>query len=241
VASLAHFVRGLGHTFVNRDFRVVFITFCLMTVAASMGEAVQIIVIKYWLQMYDFFPVIGLTFGLSFAASFPLWLAVSRRIGKTRALKLGLALGSLAPFGWLVVQPGQRALMLVFMVFAGAVAGSLTLAVSQAADVIDLDELHTGEQRAGAYFGIWALGLKLANAGGVFLGGVLLEVVGYVADVPQEPSTLWWLVMLIGPLQGAVIMAGLIVFRRIRFEASDVAQVQAALAARRAEGGSREL
>ena len=118
--GFGHFLRGLRQTFANRDFRIVFVTFCLMTVSASMGEAVQLIVVKYWLQMYDFFPVIGLVLRLSFAGSFPFWLGLSRRIGKTRAPLGGLILGSLAPFGWLIVQPGQRGAMLVFMVVAGA-------------------------------------------------------------------------------------------------------------------------
>ncbi|MGH7785399.1 MAG: MFS transporter, partial [Candidatus Binatia bacterium] len=69
---------------------------------------------------------------------------------------------------------------------------SLTLAASQAMDVVDFDELLTGEQRAGAYFGIWTFGLKLATAVGQFLGGVLLDVVGYVPDAVQDPGTLWW-------------------------------------------------
>jgi len=231
-ASFAHFVRGLRHSFVNRDFRIIFLTFCLMTMAGAMGEAVQLIVVKYWLQMYDFFPVLALTFALSFAASFPLWLAVSQRIGKARGLRLGLTMGCVAPLGWVIVQPGQRWAMLLFMVIAGVVSGSITLAISQAADVVDLDELETGEQRAGAYFGIWAFGLKTAAAVGVFLGGVMLQVVGYVPDVEQAPDTLWWLVMLVGPAQCVAFMIGLLVFRRIQFDAHDVARIQEALAAR---------
>ena len=237
-ASIAHFVRGLGHTFENREFRLIFLTFCLMTISAAMGEAVQLIVVKYWLGMYDFFPVLALTFALCFAASFPFWLMVSQRIGKTRALRLGLTLGSVAPLGWIIVQPGQRWAMMIFMVVAGAISGCITLAVSQAADAVDFDELQTGEQRAGAYFGMWAFGLKTANAIGMFLGGVLLSVVGYVPEVVQSPQTLWWLVVLVGPLQSVVTLVGLFVFRHIRFEREDLARIQEALAARQAAAPS---
>lgn len=232
--SLRHFVDGLRQTFRNRDFRVVFLTFCLMTVATSLGQAIQLIVVKYWLQMYDFFPVIALTFALSFAASFPFWLALSRRIGKRRAMLSGLLLGVLAPWGWVIVQPGQRAAMLVFMVVAGILMGSLTLVMSSAIDVVDFDELETGERREGAYFGIWTLGLKLMSACGILLSGALLQLVGYVPGQPQSAGTMWWLVMMVGPLQSAVYLIGLLLFRRFRSEAVDVARVQAALAARRA-------
>jgi len=125
--------------------------------------------------------------------------------------------------------------MVLFMIVAGAVSGSLTLAASQAIDVVDVDELRTGEQRAGAYFGIWAFGLKLATAIGQFFGGALLDAVGYAPNVTQGASTLWWLVMIVGPLQSVVTLIGLLVFRRIRFDASDIAEVQAALDARRLE------
>lgn len=234
-ASFGHFIGGLRHTFANREFRIIFTTFCLMTVSSSIGTAIQLVVVKYRLQMYDQFPLFALTFGVSLALSFPLWLALSHRIGKSGALQVGLILGVIAPLGWVIVQPGQVGAMVLFMIVAGAVTGSLTLAASQAIDVVDVDELRTGEQRAGAYFGIWAFGLKLATAIGQFLGGALLDLVGYAPAVTQNPSTLWWLVMLVGPLQSVVTLIGLFVFRRLRFEASDIAEVQAALDARRLE------
>lgn len=233
-ASLQHFVGGLRHTFANREFRIIFVTFCLMTVSAAMGTAIQLIVVKYRLQMFDQFPLLAVTFGICLALSFPFWMALSKRIGKSSAMRVGLGLGCIVPLGWVVVQPGQLGMMLLFMAVAGVVTGSLTLAASQAMDVVDYDELITGEQRAGAYFGIWAFGLKLATAIGQFLGGVLLDVVGYVPDAVQDPDTLWWLVMLVGPLQSVVTLCGLLVFRRINFDAADVERVQAALAARRA-------
>ena len=234
-ASMRHFIGGLRGTFSNQQFTIVFATFCLMTSASAIGQSIQLIVVKYRLDMYDFFPVIALVFALSFAASFPLWLAISRRIGKHRGLMLGLALSCVTPFGWLIVQPGQQALMLLFMVAGGITTGSLTLAVSQAADVIDVDELVSGEKRAGAYFGIWTLGLKGANAAGTLLGGLLLSVVGYVPQAVQHPDTLWWLVMLVGPVQAVVHLIGLLIFRRMQLTGDQVAEIQAVLNARREE------
>lgn len=71
------------------------------------------------------------------------------------------------------------------------------------------------------------------SACGILLSGGLLQVVGYVPDRPQSVATMWWLVMMVGPLQSVVHLIGLLMFRRFRFEAADVARVQAALAARR--------
>lgn len=231
--AFRHFLTGLRSTLANRDFLIVFGTFCLMTTSAALGQSVQIIVVKYRLQMFDFYPWIALTFALSFACSFPGWLALSRRVGKRSALLTGLTLGCIAPFGWLIVRPGQEWLMLAFMVAGGTLAGSLTLAVSQAADVIDLDELQTGERRAGAYFGLWTLGLKTASALGALIGGFVLGVVGYIPGQVQDPDTLWWLVAIVGPLQAITHFGGLLIFWQIRFEEADVARIQVALDARR--------
>jgi len=232
-ASLSHFLTGLHATFANRDFRIIFITFCMMTLASALGEAVRLIVIKYWLQMYDFFPILALTFAVFFAGSFPLWFGLSRRVGKRTAMLTGLLAGAIVPFGWVIVQPGERAAMLVFMMAAGIASGSITIVISSAIDVIDFDELQTGERREGAYFGIWTLGLKVSSACGILLSGLLLQVVGYVPGAEQSADTLWWLVMIVGPMQSAAALVGFVILRRFRFDAADVEYVQAELLKRR--------
>lgn len=234
-ASLAHFSAGMWKTFSNREFTITFFTFCLMTIAISLGQGLQLYVVKYWLDLNHYFPWLVATFVLSLAFSFPFWLELSRRVGKRRALMCGLALGVVAPFGWVVVQPGQLGAMLAFMVVGGAVSGSLPLAMSLATDVVDLDELRTGEQRAGAYFGIWAFGLKTTGALGSILGGLALGVVGYDASREvQDAQAIWWLVLVVGPLQAVVHLIGFWALARMQFDEHHVRLVQAELAARRA-------
>lgn len=231
--SFRHFIAGLRQTVRNRAFALVFAVFCLMTVAGAIAQSMHLIVIKYWLNMYDFFPVLAVVFALSAAISFPLWLRLSQRVGKRRALLSALLISCVTPYGWLLMRPGFRAGMVVFFCIAGLTAGSMTLAVSSAVDMIDQDELQTGERREGAYFGLWSLGLKSMNAFGVLIGGVLLSWVGYHPDVVQSPETLFWLRMLIGPLQATVHLIGYLVFRRFPFEPADVTRIQAELDARR--------
>jgi len=232
-ASFAHFLKGLRATFANRDFCVVFFTFCMMTLAIALGESVRLIVIKYHLGMYDFFPVLALIFAVSFAGSFPFWFGLSQRRGKRQTMLFGLLLSAIAPLGWLIVQPGQYLAMSIFMVVAGLTTGSITIVISSAIDVIDFDELETGERREGAYFGIWTLGLKLTSAIGILLSGLLLELIGYVPGAEQAPQTVWWLVLIVGPLQSIVTLAGLFVLRNFRHDAADVERVQTELARRR--------
>ena len=236
--SVRHFVAGIRQTLRNRAFGLVFLTFCLMTVAGAVAQSVHLILIKYWLNLYDFFPVLALTFALSAAISFPLWQALSRRLGKRRALLLSLLLSCVTPYGWLLMRPGGRVPMLLFFCIAGMVAGSMTLAISSAVDMIDQDELDTGERREGAYFGLWSLGLKSMSALGAFLGGALLAWAGYHADVVQTPQTLFWLRMTVAPLPATMHLIGYLVFRRFPIEERDVVRIQAELDARRQKSRS---
>ncbi|GBD26076.1 putative symporter YjmB [bacterium HR30] len=239
-ASWKHFVTGLRRTLGNRAFQRIFLVFCAMTLAGSLGNAVQLFVIKYWLGLYSFFPVIALTFGLAFVLSFPLWRRLSQRVGKNQALLYGLGAGCVVPWGWFLVPPGNHVAMLVFAGTGGAVMGSITLAMSSAIDIIDLDEWHTGERREGAYFGIWTLGLKTMGALGALLGGGLLYLLaGTPGAEGLTAEQAWRLLWVVGPLQAASHALGLIAMRRLRWGAREVADLQLALAARRQGTASR--
>jgi GPH family glycoside/pentoside/hexuronide:cation symporter len=53
-----------------------------------------------------------------------------------------------------------------------------------AADVVDQDQLETGQRREGMYFGILNLGEKLAAGGALLLSGVLVNLFGALSGVP---------------------------------------------------------
>jgi Na+/melibiose symporter-like transporter len=57
-------------------------------------------------------------------------------------------------------------------------------------DVIDEDELVTGDRREGGYVGFFTFLRKLGGASAVLLVGVVLDLSGYVAgDGPKAPQT----------------------------------------------------
>lgn len=103
----------------------------------------------------------------------PLWLRLSRRIGKHRVWCAAMLM-AMAAFVWVpLLAPGDDAAFLVICLVTGAALGAdLVLPPAMQADVVDLDRLRTGAARAGFYFAIWGMGTKLAlgcAAGGGFL------------------------------------------------------------------------
>jgi Na+/melibiose symporter-like transporter len=106
------------------------------------------------------------------AGAIPIWLALSRRIGKHRVW-CGAMLMAMAAFVWVpLLHPGDEAAFLAICLVTGAALGAdVALPPAMQADVVDLDELRTGTARAGFYFAIWGMGTKLAlgaAAGGAF-------------------------------------------------------------------------
>lgn len=126
------------------------------------------------------FPLMLLVENVATLAAVPLWLRVSFRIGKHRALAaaaLWLAVLSL-PLAFL--REGDTTTLIVLIAIRGSsFASILFLANSIAADVIDLDTLSSGEQRSGLYFAVWGMATKLSLALGVLLGTALPAALGY--------------------------------------------------------------
>jgi Na+/melibiose symporter-like transporter len=122
----------------------------------------------------------------------PLWLALSRRIGKHRVW-CGAMLMAMAAFVWVpLLHPGQESWFFVICLVTGAALGAdVALPPAMQADVVDLDRLRTGQARAGFYFAIWGMGTKLAlgsAAGGAFLA---LDAVGFRPTGPNTPNALF--------------------------------------------------
>lgn len=126
------------------------------------------------------FPLMILFENLATLALVPVWLQVSLRIGKHRALIAAALWIAVFSLPLIFLRPGDTtSLMLIVAIRGSSFASILFLANSIAADVIDVDTLASGEQRSGLYFAAWGMTTKLSLALGVLLGTVLPASFGY--------------------------------------------------------------
>ena len=115
-------------------------------------------------------------FIVPFALAIPLWVWLAKRIGKARAWMLGcLFCGSSFGAMWLAAEWALGLIPLITVVIGLSQAGMRTLAPSVKADVIDWDEVRTGERKEGTYFAAWNLVDKLGGALSVVVVGFLIE------------------------------------------------------------------
>ena len=116
------------------------------------------------------------------------WGALSKKIGKKIVYFLGMSLWIIAAAGLFFLQPGQIVLMYVMAVMAGiGVSTAYLIPWSMIPDVIELDELQTGQRREGIFYGFMVLLQKFGLAFGLFLVGNALQVSGFKESVAGSP------------------------------------------------------
>ena len=108
-------------------------------------------------------------FYISSIIAIPFWVKLGSRIGKHRAYLTAYFTIALVHPLYLLLGEGDFWWMLPVTIVTGFTAGgfSQTLPNSMKADVIDLDTLETGENRAALYFSAWSFAQKAtASIGG---------------------------------------------------------------------------
>lgn len=180
------------------------------------------------------FPLMILLENLATLAGVPVWLAVSVRIGKHRALlaaALWIAVWSLP---LVVLRAGDTTALIVTITIRGSsFASILFLANSIAADVIDVDTLASGEQRSGLYFAAWGMVTKLSLALGVLLGTTLPSAFGYEPSLEgTTPAVQARLMAIYGGVPAVLMAAGGLFLRGFPITRERHAEVRAALEAR---------
>jgi GPH family glycoside/pentoside/hexuronide:cation symporter len=189
--SLAGQVRVVSR---NQPFMVLAGVFLLLSLAQATGYSVLPFLFHYVVQNDALLlPFIGIL-GVMTVISAPLWASLSRRIGKVRGFALSV-------IGWAVLSctclwagsggEMRDALVLLRGFLIGLInPGSLVLGLSMLADCIDHERKTTGENREGVFAGVWSALEKLAFAGGPFISGAVLSVLGFVESTsgPAEQT-----------------------------------------------------
>jgi GPH family glycoside/pentoside/hexuronide:cation symporter len=117
----------------------------------------------------------------------PLWLKVSRRLGKRTGLLAASALFTVAAAGLAVGDAGGTGLVIGLVVLVGiGYAGMQMFPLAMLPDVIAADEAASGHRRAGVFTGVWTAAETLGLAVGPGLLGALLGLAGYVSSTGEE-------------------------------------------------------
>lgn len=180
--------KGLRAAARNRPFILLICSYTIAAFGSNLPATLILYYVEYVLgsRQADLFLFLYLFTGIVFL---PGWVIISRRIGKKWAWIASMAINTGSFFGVFFLGPGDSTIYGVLVFFSGIGLGAtIALPSSMQADVIDYDELLTGERREGQYIGLWSLAKKLAAALGVGLSLSLLAYAGYKPNVEQTET-----------------------------------------------------
>lgn len=185
--------------------------------------------------------LLGIAF-ITALLSIPIWLRLANRFEKRRLVLLSMLMATVGYGAVVFVGPGDWEIIAFASLFSGAAnACANTLGYTLKSEIIDCDELDTGERKEGAYFAGWSFVSKLGAAIMVGTVGIALEASGFV---PNDPDQTEWvkttMIVLMGGVPIVCYGAGALAFSRYALDEAEHGRIRAALDARAAGDGRPE-
>ena len=174
-------------------FRILWISYTISAIGNNLPATLILYYVQYVLKssFADIFLLIYFVTELCFC---PCGFSVPNGMKKKPCGFRPWAVNTGAFSGVFFLGPGDE-IAYGILVFLSGIGFGATLAIPSAiqADVIDYDELKSGERREGLYIGLWSIAKKFAAAFGVGAGLALLGAAGYEPNVDQSESVIFTL------------------------------------------------
>jgi GPH family glycoside/pentoside/hexuronide:cation symporter len=234
------FFEGLRVTFRNRAFVVLMFTYLIALIGGSFIAPLTLYVAKYVIKAREVVPFVMLSYLAGSVVSIPIWVRMSRRVGKNRTWSTAMLLATAVYATSYYYHEGTWQLWIVLAAIVGSANGcTMTLGASISADVIDSDELETGRRREGVFMGIWSFMDKAAIGIAIFVGMQGLAAVGYVPNQDQNETVVFGIKFLYCIVPAVCHLAAVMIFQRFPITAEVHAGIRAQLDAR-ADARARE-
>ena len=239
-------MRAFADIWRNHHARLLIIVTLIENIGSASIGVLTLYVAQYIVGAPAMAPLVILFYMIPSAFSVPLWIPLSRRIGKVRLwmysmLGTGFSFGAMFLLPFLPVE-FRLPWIFLFAVFAGLAAGcGGTIGPSVQGDVIDYDELRTGERKEGSYFAAWNFVYKSAFGVMLALTGFVLELSGFVPNQPQTMATQLWMVGLYGIVPLVCYTVGAILFSRFSLDEAAYREIRAGLDANNSPGARDDL
>jgi GPH family glycoside/pentoside/hexuronide:cation symporter len=230
-------LRAFRDVWRNRHARVLLLVFVIQQLGVATLMTIMPYLSEYVLLTPEWtFAYIGTLF-VSAIIGVPIWIRMKPRGGKKGGLILAMATIGVGIAALWFAREGDVAIVFAVAAVGGfASAGTDVLFPSIQADVIDWDELQTGERKEGAYFAAWAFSAKAAGALSATLVAFALPAIGFVPNAVQTPAAREGMRLLAALGPAFLYALGIVLFLGFRLGEREHAEIQAELLARRGDG-----
>jgi GPH family glycoside/pentoside/hexuronide:cation symporter len=169
----------------NRPFWLVMGLYLLSWTTASILAAVLVYFANYYLRVPDqanYYVLVAQGSAILFIP-FCVWLA--RRLDKRRAFVLGSATWIAVLLGIAALRSDQVALAYLLAALSGlGIATAYVIPWSMLPDIIEHDQLRTGQRREGSFYAFASFFQKLGTGAAIWAMGQTLALTGYVNPSP---------------------------------------------------------
>lgn len=219
----------------NHAFLRTLATLVLLGAAVMIQATLHKLVLTHVVGRPELFAPMILAENLVSLAAVPVWMNISLRTGKHRAVMLAALWVGVWSLGLPWVGRGDTVLYVALIVLRGSSFASIfMLANSIAADVVDHDIVASGRQRTGLFFAVWGIAIKLAVALGVMMGTALPAAFGFEPSAGANGAEAQrWLLLIYGALPCFIIVLGLPLMWNFPIDQARQQELRRRIAARR--------
>jgi sugar (glycoside-pentoside-hexuronide) transporter len=199
----------------HRTFLQLTAIYIMGRIAMDLAGALLILYTAYWLMRPEDFELLMVLFLAAVVLALPFWLRLAQGRDKVQVFVIGSLWWALTSFGLSFATPAWPR----WVVFAWVPVVGLGYAVvdlmpwSMLGEVIDEDDLVTGERREGLYNGVFTFLRKLGGALGVFLVMSLLDLLGYAKGEHQSETARQAIRWMTGAAPGCFLLTGVLLAR----------------------------
>jgi GPH family glycoside/pentoside/hexuronide:cation symporter len=185
--------QALAATLGNHAFRMVMGLYLLSWTAASILAAVLIYYANYYLRVPDQANYFVLAAQGAAILFIPMIVMLARRLDKRWAFIIGSGSWVLVLLGIYLLGPTQVVLAYVLALLGGAgIATAYVIPWAMLADVIEDDQVRTGQRREGSFYAFTSFFQKLATGVALWAMGQALAYSGYITPtldvlLPVQP------------------------------------------------------
>jgi GPH family glycoside/pentoside/hexuronide:cation symporter len=209
--------QALIQTLGNQPFRMVMGLYLLSWTTASILAAVLVYYATYYLKVPDqanYFVLVAEGAAILFI---PLWVWVSKRLDKRRAFLWGTLSWMAVLLGIFTLSPDQLVLAYLLAALSGSgIATAYVIPWAMVPDVVEYDQLRSGQRREGSYYSFASFFQKLATGAALWGMGMALAMTGYITPstanpLPSQPETaLTAIRFFIGPIPVLLLLLALL-------------------------------
>ena len=208
----------------NNHARLFIVVQFIENVGSAAIAALTLYVMQYVVGAPHLAVLVILTYFIPSSLSVPLWIPLAKKFGKIRMWVISM-IGTGVSFGAFCILPFiesidiRIAISFVFAFFAGLAAGcGGMIGPSVQSDIVDYDELVSGERKEGSYFAAWNFVQKSAVGVMLLLTGFVLQFSGFVPNAAQTAEVKIAIVGLYGFFPLVCYFVGAFMFAKFRLD-----------------------